>query len=49
MPHTRQMTAEQSPQTSGSLTTRAQVGHHKSSACLAGVGVADIGWSGILD
>ena len=27
VPQTRQMTAEQSPQTSGSLTGRAQVGH----------------------
>lgn len=29
VPHTRQITAEQSPQTSGSLTARAHVGHHR--------------------
>jgi hypothetical protein len=29
VPQTRQMTAEQSPQTRGSSTERAQMGHHR--------------------
>jgi len=33
VPHTRQITAEQSPHTSGSLTARAQRGHHNAAPC----------------
>ncbi|HEU4983542.1 MAG TPA: hypothetical protein VFT88_12745, partial [Acidobacteriaceae bacterium] len=33
VPHTRQITAEQSPHTSGSLTARAQRGHHNPAPC----------------
>jgi hypothetical protein len=40
VPHTRQITAEQSPHTSGSLTARAQVGHHK---------LASLAFSGTLE
>jgi hypothetical protein len=45
VPHTRQITAEQSPHTSGSFTARAQFGHHKF-ALLVFPGVSD-GISGI--
>ena len=40
VPQTRQMTAEQSPQTSGSLTGRAQVGHQS----FSGSRGAGVGW-----
>jgi hypothetical protein len=38
VPHTRQITAEQSPQVSGSVTSREQVGQYNS----GGVGVSAI-------
>jgi hypothetical protein len=39
VPHTRQITAEQSPQISGSLISRAQLGQYRAS------GENDAGWS----
>ncbi|MGA7885818.1 MAG: hypothetical protein WCA44_08755 [Acidobacteriaceae bacterium] len=38
VPQTRQMTAEQSPQTSGSVTGRAQTGHQKAGGAGGGGG-----------